>query len=42
MNSKKTDKDYSTLLVERRDNGLLIVTLNRPDQGNAVNTQMGT
>lgn len=42
MNSKKTDKDYSTLLVERRDNGLLLVTLNRPDQGNAVNTQMGT
>jgi enoyl-CoA hydratase/carnithine racemase len=33
--------DYSTLLVERRDNGLLIVTLNRPEAGNAVNTQMG-
>ena len=35
------DRDYSTLLVEQRDNGLLIVTLNRPDAGNAVNTQMG-
>jgi enoyl-CoA hydratase/carnithine racemase len=33
--------NYSTLLVERRNNGLLIVTLNRPDEGNAVNTQMG-
>jgi len=33
--------DYSTLLIEQRDNGLLIVTLNRPDAGNAVNTQMG-
>ncbi len=35
------DRDYSTLLVEPRDNGLLIVTLYRPDEGNAVNTQMG-
>jgi enoyl-CoA hydratase/carnithine racemase len=33
--------DSSTLLVEPRDDGLLIVTLNRPDEGNAVNTQMG-
>ncbi len=33
--------DFSTLLVEPRDDGLLIVTLNRPDEGNAVNTQMG-
>ncbi len=32
---------FSTLLVERRDNGLVIVTLNRPDVGNAVNTDMG-
>ena len=31
---------YSTLMVERRDNGLLLVTLNRPDEGNALNTQM--
>ncbi len=37
----EADMDYSTLLVERRDNGLLIVTLNRPEAGNAVNTQMG-
>ena len=35
------DMNYSTLQVDRRDNGLLIVTLNRPDAGNAVNTQMG-
>jgi len=33
--------DYSTLRLDRRDNGLLIVTLNRPDAGNAVNTHMG-
>ena len=35
------EMNYSTLLVEQRDSGLLIVTLNRPDEGNAVNTQMG-
>ncbi len=33
---------YSTLLVEKRNNGLIIVTLNRPEAGNAVNTEMGT
>ena len=32
---------FSTLLVERRDNGLVIVTLNRPEMANAVNTEMG-
>jgi enoyl-CoA hydratase len=32
---------FSTLLVERRDNGLVIVTLNRPEMANAVNTDMG-
>jgi len=31
---------YSTLRVERRDNAMLVVTLNRPDDGNALNTQM--
>ena len=35
------EMNHSTLLVEQRDSGLLIVTLNRPDEGNAVNTQMG-
>ena len=33
-------RDYETLLVEKRDNGLLIVTLNRPEVYNAMNTQM--
>ena len=33
--------DNSTLLVERRDNGVVIVTLNRPEAGNACNTTMG-
>ena len=32
---------FSTLLVERRDNGLVVVTLNRPEMANAVNTEMG-
>jgi len=32
---------FSTLLVEKRDNGLVIVTLNRPEVANAVNTEMG-
>ena len=37
----ESEMEYQTLLLERRDNGLLIVTINRPDAGNAVNTQMG-
>jgi enoyl-CoA hydratase len=32
---------YSTILIDRHDNGLVIVTLNRPEMGNAVNTEMG-
>ena len=39
--SAATGTDFSTIRVERRDNGLTIVTLNRPDAGNAVNTKMG-
>ena len=31
----------STLLLDRRDNGILVVTLNRPDAANAMNTQLG-
>jgi enoyl-CoA hydratase/carnithine racemase len=31
---------YEKLQVENRDSGLLVVTLNRPDEGNALNTQM--
>ena len=33
--------NYQTLLVERRDQHLLLVTLNRPQAMNALNTQMG-
>ena len=32
---------FSTLLVDRRDNGIVVVTLNRPEAANAVNTEMG-
>src|SRR6516162_8848011 len=33
--------DFETVAIERRDNGILLVTLNRPDAANALNTQMG-
>ncbi len=32
---------YETLLVDRPEEHLLLVTLNRPDRSNALNTQMG-
>src|ERR1700743_2428423 len=32
---------FSTLILSRRDNGILLVTLNRPEAANALNTQMG-
>lgn len=32
--------DYETLLVERRENGVTIVTLNRPDRMNTMNLAM--
>jgi enoyl-CoA hydratase len=32
---------FSTLLLDRRDNGILLVTLNRPEAANAMNTQLG-
>ena len=41
MTDKINQAAFSTLLVERLDNGLVIVTLNRPAEGNAVNTEMG-
>ena len=33
--------DFETLIVEPRDGHILLVTLNRPDAANALNTQMG-
>jgi enoyl-CoA hydratase/carnithine racemase len=33
--------NYSTLLTEKRDGHILLVTLNRPEVLNALNTQMG-
>src|SRR5690242_9249146 len=33
--------DFETITAERRDNHILLVTLNRPDAANAMNTQMG-
>ncbi len=33
-------RTYETILVEKRDNGLMIVTLNRPEVHNAMNTAM--
>ena len=33
---------YETLLTDRRDDGVLIVSLNRPERRNAVNLQMHT
>ena len=41
MSKEIKQNNYSTLKVERRNNGLVIVTLNRPESGNAVNTEMG-
>jgi enoyl-CoA hydratase len=32
---------FSTLTLDRRDNGILLVTLNRPEAANAMNTQLG-
>jgi enoyl-CoA hydratase len=33
--------DFETIAVERRENDILLITLNRPDAANALNTQMG-
>jgi len=35
------DRDYETLRVDDRGEGLLLLTLNRPEVANALNTQMG-
>jgi hypothetical protein len=34
-------RDYSTLRPETIDSHLMLVTLNRPEVSNALNTQMG-
>ena len=41
MTDRIKQSGFSTLLVNRHDNGLVVVTLNRPEVGNAVNTEMG-
>lgn len=33
--------DFETIAIERRDDGILLVTLNRPEAANALNTRMG-
>jgi enoyl-CoA hydratase len=33
--------DFETIIAERRDDHILVVTLNRPESSNALNTQMG-
>ena len=33
-------KEYETLKLELRDNGILVVSLNRPDKYNAMSRQM--
>jgi len=33
--------DFETIVAERRDDHILVVTLNRPESSNALNTQMG-
>ena len=35
------DREYETARVEKRGEGLLLLTLNRPEVANAMNTQMG-
>jgi enoyl-CoA hydratase/carnithine racemase len=35
------NRDYQTARVEDRGEGLLLLTLNRPEFANAMNTQMG-
>jgi enoyl-CoA hydratase/carnithine racemase len=33
--------DFETIIADRRDDHILVVSLNRPEQSNALNTQMG-
>ena len=35
------NQEYETIRAEDRDDGLVLLTLNRPQVANALNTQMG-
>ena len=35
------EREYETVRVDHRGEGLLLLTLNRPEAANAMNTQMG-
>src|SRR5215468_3453823 len=39
--SRAMRSEFETITVERRDGHILLVTLNRPEAANALNTQMG-
>src|ERR1041384_7020260 len=41
MTQGTMDRSYETAKVEDRGDGLVLLTLNRPDVANAMNTQMG-
>lgn len=41
MTNNNSSINFSTLIVERQNNGVVVVKLNRPEAGNAVNTDMG-
>jgi enoyl-CoA hydratase len=32
--------NYQRMIVDRRDNGVVVVTLNRPEKSNAIDTRM--
>src|SRR3954453_14955228 len=41
MERGSMDRSYETAKVEDKGEGLVLLTLNRPDVANAMNTQMG-
>ena len=32
--------NYQRMIIDRRDNGVVVVTLNRPEKSNAIDTRM--